>query len=321
MEKLAVILGISGQDGRYLSRRLQRAGYRIIGVSRNRNEAVEGGEPILNGQENVQLYNFDAQDPLKLNELFDEWRPVEIYNLAGESSVADSFDNPAKAINSNVSITLNCLEYIRNRACEIKFFNASSSECFGYQGGFPANETTPFQPISPYAVGKACAYWLTKTYREAYGIFACSAIMFNHESRLRGSHFVSQKIVTAARLISERRIEQLKLGNLDIERDWGWAPEFVDGIYRIMQHRTADDFVLATGESNKLAKFVDTAFSYYGLNWEDWVVSEKRLLRPADIKKNCGNPTKAMRELGWVARYRLADIVKDMAGDIVDPRI
>jgi GDPmannose 4,6-dehydratase len=321
LQKKAIILGISGQDGLYLSSRLVRAGYRVVGVSRNTKERNVRELPVLDKHENVNLRHLDAQDSLKLNALFDEWKPVEIYNLAGESSVAESFKNPMYAVNSNIKITLNCLEYIRTRSPDIKFFNASSSECFGNQGGVPASETTPFCPISPYAVGKACAYSLTKTYREVYGMFACSAIMFNHESRFRGSQFVSQKIVSGARLISEKRISQLELGNLNIERDWGWAPEYVDGIFRIMQHGIADDFVLATGESNKLSTFVDAAFRYYGLNWENWVISTDQYFRPADIEKNCGNPSKARRELGWVAKYRISDIVKDMAGDLAEPVI
>ncbi len=321
MEKTALVLGISGQDGRYLSRRLYQEGYRIIGVARNPISRTLGEEFNRDVGKNVQIRNFDAQDRLKLSALLDECRPVEIYNLAGESSVAESFANPTNAINSNTAITLNCLEFIREKAQETKFFNACSSECFGYQKITRASEGTPFQPISPYAVGKACAYSLTKIYRECFGIFACSAIMFNHESRLRGDRFVSQKIVNAARLISAKQSGTLELGNLNIERDWGWAPEYVDGIYRIMQHRRAEDFVLATGESNKLSTFVDVAFQYYGLNWKDWVVSEERLFRPADIKKNCGDPSKAMRELNWVARYRLQDIIKDMAGDAVEPPV
>lgn len=321
MQNTAVILGISGQDGWYLSKRLQREGYRVIGVSRHLTTSEFGRQQNFLVGKDVLAQNLDAQDQCKLNALLDEYNPNEIYNLAGVSSVAESFTSPASSINSNISITLNCLEYIRKKDQDIKFFNACSSECFGEHSGERASETTPFQPISPYAVGKACAFSVTKTYRESFGIFACSAIMFNHESRLRGSRFVTQKIVTAARQISNTRNGTLELGDLNIERDWGWAPEYVDGIYRIMQHTRADDFVLATGESNKLSKFVDVAFGYFGLDWEDWVVSTENLFRPAEIKKNCGNPTKARLELEWVAEYRLHDIIEDMAGDVVETKI
>ncbi len=297
------------------------AGYQVIGVCRNPMVRRDREYLQLHNRPNVTLRYFDAQDSLKLNALFDECKPVEIYNLAGDSSITESFIKPVSAVDSNIKVALNCLEYVRTKAPEIKYFNACSSECFGKQGGAAASETTPFQPISPYAVGKACAYSITKTYRDLYGIFACSAILFNHESRFRGSQFVSQKIVSGARLIAEKRMSHLELGDLTIERDWGWAPEYVDGIYRIMQFRVAEDFVLATGESNKLSTFVDAAFSYYGLDWENWVVSTPRYFRPVDIEKNCGNPSKARRELGWVAKYRIKDIVTDIAGGAVDPLI
>jgi GDPmannose 4,6-dehydratase len=238
--------------------------------------------------------------------------PDEVYNLAGQSSVGLSFEQPVETLDSIAVGTLNLLEAIRFTGKPIKLYNAGSSECFGDIGDAAADENTPFRPRSPYAVAKSAAFWEVANYREAYGIFACSGILFNHESPLRPQRFVTQKIIAAACRIARDRQEKLLLGNISIERDWGYAPEYVEAMYLMLQQDEPDDYVIATGESCPLKDFVASAFACVGLDWQDYVISDASLLRPTDLAISRGNPSKAKERLGWQARSKMNDIVKIM---------
>jgi GDPmannose 4,6-dehydratase len=238
--------------------------------------------------------------------------PDEVYNLAGQSSVGLSFEQPVETLESISVGTLNLLEAIRFLERPIRFYNAGSGECFGNTDGVAADESTPFRPRSPYAVAKAAAFWEVANYREAYGLYACSGILFNHESPLRPERFVTRKIVAAACRIAAGSGESLHLGNIEIERDWGWAPEYVDAMWRMLQQTTPDDFVIATGETNSLQDFIAAAFNEVGLDWQEHVVSDPTLFRPTDIARVLTNPCKAKDVLGWQASYKMADVVRMM---------
>jgi GDPmannose 4,6-dehydratase len=237
-------------------------------------------------------------------------KPDEIYNLGGQTSVGLSFDQPVETFESNSIGTLNLLEAIRFLDLPIRLYNAASSECFGNTNGAPADETTPFHPRSPYAVAKAAAFWHVANYREAYGIFACSGILFNHESPLRPERFVTRKIVKKACQISQGRTEKLKLGDISVARDWGWAPEYVIAMWLMLQQADPEDYVIATGETNSLESFVEAVFRQLGLNWREHVEANPDLLRPLDIRISCANPGKAAHKLPWKAKYRMSDVAK-----------
>ncbi|MHC5823365.1 MAG: GDP-mannose 4,6-dehydratase, partial [Nostoc sp.] len=223
-----------------------------------------------------------------------------------------SFEQPVETLESITTGTLNLLEAIRFLGVPIKLYNAGSSECFGDTGQTAADETTPFRPRSPYAVAKAAAFWEVANYREAYGLFACSGILFNHESPLRPERFVTQKIVAAACRIAQGSTEQLYLGNMQIQRDWGWAPEYVEAMYLMLQQSQPDDYVIATGESGSLEEFVAAAFASVNLDWRHHVVIDNSLLRPTDLAVGRGNPVKAKDKLGWQAKYKMKQVVQMM---------
>jgi GDPmannose 4,6-dehydratase len=238
--------------------------------------------------------------------------PDEIYNLAGQSSVSLSFQQPVETLESIGTGTLNLLEAIRFIDSPVRFYNAGSSECFGDTGGEAASEKTPFRPRSPYAVAKAAAFWEVANYREAYGLYACSGILYNHESPLRPPRFVTRKVVAAAARIAAGSGETLRLGNLDVERDWGWAPEYVEAMWLMLQQDKPDDYVIATGEYNSLSGFVERAFKEVGLDWKDHVVQDSSFFRPTDLKRGLGDPSHAAEQLGWKAKYRMKDVVRMM---------
>lgn len=245
--------------------------------------------------------------------------PDEIYNLSGQSSVGLSFELPIETFESNTIGIVNLLEVIRFLRKPIKLYNACSSECFGSAESLAADEKTPFNPRSPYAVAKAAAYWQVSNYREAYNIFACSGILFNHESPLRPERFVTQKIITAARSIAAGNSEQLHVGNTKVERDWGWAPEYVEAMWQMLQQPQPEDFVIGTGESHSLEEFIQTAFELVGLDWKDHVKENPLLLRPSDLQFSRSNPQKAECKLGWKARHRMKDVVHFMLNGYLYP--
>jgi GDPmannose 4,6-dehydratase len=310
--KRALICGISGQDGAYLARLLLDKGYAVCGTSRDAQMSSFQNLVELEIRDRIQVESMSLTDFRSVLQVLKKINPDEIYNLAGQSSVGLSFNQPVETLESIATGTLNLLEAIRFIDAPIKFYNAGSSECFGDTGNRAADEMTPFRPRSPYGVAKATAFWEVANYREAYNLFACSGILFNHESPLRPQRFVTQKIIAAARRIAGGDTEPLKLGNLAVRRDWGWAPEYVEAMYLMLQQEQPDDFVIATGASYTLEAFVQNAFEAVGLDWKSHVEIDKSLLRPTDLSGGLGHPTKARMKLGWQAQYQMPDVVRMM---------
>ena len=310
--KKALICGISGQDGAYLARFLIGKGYSVYGTSRDAYVTSFRNLDRLDIRKQVSLESMATNDFRSVLQVLMKVQPDEIYNLAGQSSVGLSFEQPVETLESIATGTLNLLEAVRFLSRPIRFYNACSGESFGDTGHAAADETTPFRPRSPYAVAKATAFWEVANYREAYGLFACSGILFNHESPLRPERFATKKIIAAACRIAAGSMEKLALGNITIRRDWGWAPEYVEAMWLMLQQEKPEDFVIATGENHSLEEFVDTAFSSVDLNWRDHVVLDPTLLRPTDLMTGWGNPAKARGKLGWQARYKMHDVVRMM---------
>lgn len=310
--KKALVCGISGQDGAYLARFLLEKGYEVIGTSRDAELNEFDNLDKLGIRGRLRVVSMAVNDSRNVLQVLSQFRPDEVYNLAGLSSVALSFDQPVEALESITVGTLNLIEGIRFLQRDIRFYNAGSSECFGEAGKLAADESTPFYPRSPYAVAKAAAFWQVANYREAYGLFACSGILFNHESPLRPERFVTQKIIAAACRIAAGSKEKLNLGNVSIRRDWGWAPEYVEAMWLMLQQEKPEDYVISTGKSHSLEEFVDAAFSPLGLNWREHVTLDPSLLRPMDIVSGLGNPAKALTNLGWEAKYKMNDVVRMM---------
>jgi GDPmannose 4,6-dehydratase len=310
--KRALICGVSGQDGTYIAALLLDKGYEVFGTSRDVQAARFENHSRIGIQGRVQLESMATHDFRSVLQVLKRVQPDEVYNLSGQSSVGLSFDQPVETLDSIVSGTLNLLEGIRFIGAPIRFYNAGSSECFGNTETEGASEQTAFRPRSPYAVAKAATHWLVANYREAYGLHASTGILFNHESPIRPSRFVTRKIVAAACRISRGSQERLTLGNLEIRRDWGWAPEYVDAMWRMVQQDAGDDFVIATGESNSLEAFVAETFSQLGLAWRDHTVVSSELMRPTDIAHGKGRTDKAARLLGWQARLRMKGVIAAM---------
>jgi len=310
--RTAVICGISGQDGAWLSQLLLAKGYRVIGTARDAQMSSFGNLERLGIRGQVTVVSMAINDFRSVLQVLSRHEPAEVYNLAGQSSVGLSFDQPVETLESISVGTLNLLECIRFLNRDIRLYNAGSGECFGDTGDAPADEHTPFRPRSPYAVAKAAAFWQVANYREAYGLFACSGILFNHESPLRPERFVTQKIVRAACRIAAGSPERLQLGNIDIQRDWGWAPEYVDAMWRMLQQPAPQDFVIATGETRPLQDFVAEAFTAVGLDWQDHVATDPALIRPTDIRTSRANPALATTQLGWTAQTRMRGVVQRM---------
>ncbi|TVQ46886.1 MAG: GDP-mannose 4,6-dehydratase [Gloeocapsa sp. DLM2.Bin57] len=310
--KKALICGVSGQDGAYLAQLLLQKTYQVYGTSRDAQISTFSNLARLGILAEVELYSMSLNDFRSVLQVLKKVQPDEIYNLAGQSSVSLSFDQPVETLESISVGTLNLLEAIRFTDSPIKLYNAGSSECFGDIGDNLATEYTPFRPRSPYAVAKAAAFWQVANYREAYGLFACSGILFNHESPLRPERFVTQKIISTLCRIVQGSSEKLHLGNIDIIRDWGWAEEYVKAMYLMLQQDQADDYVIATGVSYSLKEFIATAFATVGLDWQEHVLSDASLLRPTELMISRANPSKARQKLAWSAGYKMPDIVKMM---------
>mgnify|MGYP005851137963 CR=1 FL=1 len=306
--KTALICGISGQDGAYLAQLLLSKGYTVYGSSRDAQISTFRNLVRLGIRDRVKTCSMALNDFRSVLQVMSKVQPDEVYNLAGQTSVGLSFELPVETMESITLGTLNLLEAIRFIGKPIKLYNASSSECFGDTGELPADETTPFRPRSPYAVAKSAAFWQVANYREAYNLFACSGILFNHESPLRPRRFVTQKIVAAALEIVNGRSNKLHLGDISIQRDWGWSPEYVEAMYLMLQQNQPDDYVIATGATHKLEEFVAEVFSYLGLDWQEYVEVDRTLLRPTDIAVSRGNAAKAKEKLGWQAKYSMKDV-------------
>lgn len=312
MSKTALILGVSGQDGAYLSKLLLGKGYCVVGSSRDAQMSSFANLAKLGIKDQVQTESVSCTDFRSVLQVLKKVTPDEIYNLAGQSSVGLSFSQPMETYESISVGTLNLLEAIRMLEMPVRFYNAGSSECFGNTDGERANELTPFRPRSPYAVAKAAAFWQLANYREAYEIFACSGLLFNHESPLRPERFVTQKIVREACQIKAGKQKKMNLGNISVKRDWGWAPEYVEAMWLMLQQDKAEDYIIATGHTYSLEEMVETVFSSLDLNWQECVELSPDLLRPTDIKISLADPGKAERELGWKARYKMKEVVAMM---------
>lgn len=314
--KKALICGVGGQDGAYLVRLLLDKGYEVWGTSRDAQVASFSNLVKLGVKDRVKLLSMAPNDFRSVLTALTRSVPDEIYHLAGQSSVGLSFEQPAETLESITMGTLNLLEAVRFLGKKIKLYHASSSECFGDLGRQAATEETPFRPRSPYAVAKASAHWLVANYREAYGLYACNGILFNHESPLRPERFVTKKIISAACRISQGSSEKLTLGRLDIVRDWGWAPEYVDAMWRMMQQDTPDDYIVSTGEANSLQDFVSEAFAVLDLDWRKYVKSDPALFRPTDLSWGQGCPEKAFNKFNWQAKLKMRDVVRKMIESI-----
>jgi GDPmannose 4,6-dehydratase len=309
--KKALICGISGQDGAYLAKSLLDKGYEVSGSSRDAQINPFSNLIKLGIKEKIKFYSTALIDFRSVLQTIKNSQPDEIYNLSGQTSVGLSFEQPVEAFESINVGTLNLLEAIRFFNPSIKFYNASSSECFGNTFE-PANELTPFNPRSPYAAAKAAAHYIVSNYREAYNIFACSGILFNHDSPLRPERFVTQKIISAAVRISKGSKEILTLGNIEVIRDWGWAPEYVEAIYQMMHQVKPEDFVIATGESHSLKAFVEETFNQFGMHWEEHCKIDEKLIRPSDLAVSKADPSKAKTILNWSIKKRMKDIIAGM---------
>lgn len=310
-KKTALIFGISGQDGGYLARLLLEKGYEVHGTSRDSASNPFIGLHRLGIFDRVKLHTVALTEFRSVFSAMNKVMPDEIYDLAGQTSVALSFELPVEAFESITVGTINILECVRLLGRPTKSFHAASSECFG-DTAMPADERTPFNPRSPYAMAKAAAFWAVSNYREAYGMKACSGIMFNHESPLRPERFVTQKIVKGALDIAAGRMDKLRLGNLAVERDWGWAPEYVDAAWRMLQNPAPTDLVIATGETHSLLAMVEQAFALSGLDWRKHVETSESLIRRTDLSRSAGNPARIREVTGWHAQTRFSDVIREM---------
>ncbi len=310
--KKALICGVSGQDGAYLAKLLLAKGYKVFGTSRDAQINAFSNLNYLGIQDQVNQLSMTLTDFRSVIQVLSQVKPDEVYNLAGQSSVGLSFDQPVEAMESISVGTLNLLESIRFSGLPIKLYNAGSGECFGDTHGLAADENTPFHPRSPYAVAKSAAFWQVANYREAYNLHASTGILFNHESPIRPDRFVTRKIIKAVCSIALGKQDRLLLGDISICRDWGWSPEYVEAMWLMLQQDQASDYVIATGQTNSLQKFISIAFESASLNWQDYVETVDSLLRPSEISSNCGNPTKAFDCFGWKPKTLMKDVVEKM---------
>ena len=313
--KRALICGVSGQDGAYLAQFLLSKGYQVFGSSRDIDKTDFSNLAKLEILDQVKLVKIDLSDPASVHEAFILIKPDELYNLAGQSSVGLSFERPQETRQSIVDATLHLLEEIRKFHPAVRFFNAGSGECFGETNGLAADEVTPFNPKSPYAEAKVVAFDLVEKYRQSYQLFACTGILFNHESPLRLSRFVTQKIIRAAIDIAQGSTTKLTLGNLAIKRDWGWSPDYVEAMFLMLQAKNPQDLIIATGKCHTIEEFVNMSFSQVGLDWRDHVVVDQSLFRPNEGIEILANPNKAKEVLGWAATKSLSEVIGLMLSD------
>jgi GDPmannose 4,6-dehydratase len=308
--RTALITGITGQDGSYLAELLLSKRYRVIGMVRR--SSSENFERISHMVDRLELRQADLLDQLSLVNLVQEVEPDEVYNLAAQSFVPTSFSQPLLTAEFTALGVTRMLEAVRLVNPKIRFYQASSSEMFGRVRATPQNELTPFHPRSPYGVAKLYGHWITVNYRESYGMYACSGILFNHESPRRGREFVTRKIAEGAARISLGQMSQLELGNVDARRDWGYAPEYVDAMWRMLQQDEPDDFVVGTGRHHTPKEFCELAFAHVGLDYRDHVRTNPSLLRPAEVDTLLADATKARERLGWQTRTSFAELVELM---------
>lgn len=305
--KTALITGITGQDGSYLAEFLLEKGYKVYGMYRRR--SVENFDRIQHLLDSIELIPGDLHDQNSLVNILAEVRPQEVYNLAAQSFVPTSFQQPILTGEVNALGVTRLLEAIRVIDKSIRFYQASTSEMFGHAKEVPQNENTPFYPRSPYGVAKVYAHWITVNYRESYGMFNCSGILFNHESPRRGLEFVTRKIAHGAARIKLGLANELRLGNLDAKRDWGYAGDYVKAMWLMLQQDKPDDYVIATGETHSVREFVELAFEYLDLDWRDYVKIDQRFIRPAEVDILVGDASKARKILGWTPTVTFKELV------------
>lgn len=315
MDKIALITGISGQDGSYLAELLLEKGYEVHGIVRRSSTyaiMADEGCGYLAEHKRLHLHYGDLSDSSGLERIIKQVRPHEIYNLGAMSDVRVSFDIPEYTGDVTGLGVVRILEAIRNNDLigHTRMYQASTSELYGKVVETPQTETTPFYPRSPYAVSKLYAYWICKNYRESYGMFIASGILFNHESPRRGPNFVTRKIARGVANIKAGKQAKIYLGNLDAKRDWGYAPEYVAAMWQMLQQDTPDDYVLATNETHSIREFLEEAFAHVGLHWEDYVEVKSHLMRPAEVDLLCGNPAKAKDKLGWEPKVKFKELVQ-----------
>ncbi len=317
MDKRALVTGITGQDGAYLAELLLSKGYEVWGIIRRSSSFNTGRidhlyQPPQAEGARLRLVYGDLTDASSINQILMKVQPTEIYNLGAQSHVKVSFDVPEYTCDTVAMGALRILEGMRQLNIDARYYQASSSEMFGLAKEDPQNEQTPFHPRSPYAVGKVFAYWMTINYRESYGFHASNGILFNHESPKRGETFVTRKISRAAARIKKGLQDKLYLGNLDAKRDWGYAGDYVEAMWRMLQQDEPDDYVVATGETHSVREFVEAAFSHVGLDWRDYVEIDPRYFRPAEVEYLRGDPSKAKRQLGWEPKVSFRGLVRMM---------
>jgi GDPmannose 4,6-dehydratase len=310
VKRKAFITGITGQDGSYLAEILLEKGYEVYGMVRRSSSFNTARIDHIFGD--IELVFGDLTDASSLNQLMRTLRPDEVYNLGAQSHVRVSFDIPEYTADVDAMGTLRLLDAIREEGVQCRLYQASSSEMFGKVAEVPQRETTPFHPRSPYGVGKVFSYWITRNYREAYGMFAVNGILFNHESPRRGPTFVTRKVTRAVGAILRGEQSELRMGNLDAKRDWGYARDYMDGAWRMLQADEPDDFVLATGETHSIRELLDEAFGYAGLDWNDYVQIDERYFRPAEVDLLIGDYSKAKEKLGWEPAVRFQELIRMM---------
>lgn len=313
LAKSALITGITGQDGAYLARFLLEQGYRVYGLLARRATATTWRLEYLGVLDRIELIEGDLTDVTSIIRALEQAQPSEFYNLGAQSFVGTSWRQPQLTAQSTGLGALNCLEAIRLVNPKIRFYQASTSEMFGGMPEHPIqSEETPFHPRSPYGVSKLFAHWMTINYRESFDIFACCGILFNHESPLRGIEFVTRKVTDAVARIKQGVQQELRLGNIDAQRDWGFAGDYVEAMWRMLQQETPDCYVVATGRTTTVREMCRIAFEYVGLDYEKYVVIDPKFYRPAEVDLLCGNPAKAKERLGWQARTSLEELVRMM---------
>ena len=312
MPKIALIAGVTGQDGAYLAHHLLALGYRVVGSSRDAQMADSSRLERLGISKDVELVSLAPNDFRSVLKVVSGVQPQEIYNLSGQTSVGLSFEQPVECMDSISVATLNLLEVIRYLGGGIRFFSAGSSECFGQTGETPATEDTPLRPRSPYAVAKAAAYWQVATYREAYGMYACTGILANHESPLRPKRFVTQKIIEGVKAIEAGTACTIQLGNLDIWRDWGWAADYVKAMQLMLQAKQPTDYLIASGTTTSLRQFAQAAFASADLDIAEHLESVEALKRPSDLVYSAMDPSRIESDLGWVSKRTVSEIVAKM---------
>ncbi len=318
--KTALITGINGQDGSYLSKLLLNKSYKVIGLMREEDKNQLQNLEYLGVVNDIELIFSDMLDITNLCNIMKKYKPDEIYNLAAQSSVGLSFEQPLITMEFNIFSVSHLLESIRTVNTECRFYQASSSEMFGNvrKEHLPVTEDFEFHPVSPYGISKATAHWITVNYREAYHLFAVNGILFNHESALRGKNFVTKKIITTAINISRGKEKELRLGNLNVSRDWGYAPKYVEAMWLILQQKTFSDMIICSGEAHSLEDFTRTVFQILNLDYENHVIIDRNLYRPVDLEIIYGNNKKAKEILGWDYNIKFHELIEKLINDEID---